>query len=377
LESDFIDNSLPFGQTQDRVHPIRRIQDVESSSLLTDPARAVTINTSIVAMATLLASQILKAIHMNMQRLGRRNLLQTCFAICVAISILFSSADGATAQGNSSSKKLVVVCSTTQVADFTRQIVGDRWEVVCVLGPAEDPHTYQETTEDSQSVKRADLCIENGWHLEGNNWMSNLANTAGKPIATCVEGIEPLKNIEADGESVEDPHAWFNTKNAMVYVTNIRNAVSKIDPEHAAEYKARADLYIIQLRALNHWIAEQVNAIPKARRILVTHHDAFGYFSDAYGFKALSPVGWTTGELAGVAIDQRQRIVEQIRDLGVKSIFVETSINRELLDGIAKETGISIGGLLYSDAMGEDGSAGETYIGMMRENVLTIVKHLK
>lgn len=298
-------------------------------------------------------------------------------AVCLTWTVSIFCLAPAIAQEHDSGKKLVVVCSTTQVADFARQIVGDRWEVVCVLGPAEDPHTYQETTEDSQSVKRADLCIENGWHLEGNNWMSNLANEAGKPIVTCVEGVEPLKNIEADGESIKDPHAWFNTKNAMIYVTNIRNAVSKIDPEHADEYKARADLYLIQLRALNHWIAEQVNAIPKARRILVTHHDAFGYFSQAYGFRAISPVGWTTGEMAGVAIDQRQKIVTQIRELGVKSIFVETSINRELLDGIAKETGISIGGNLYSDAMGEAGSAGETYIGMMRENVLTIVEHLK
>jgi manganese/iron transport system substrate-binding protein len=273
-------------------------------------------------------------------------------------------------------KKRVALCSTTQIADFTRQIVGDRWEVVCVLGPGEDPHTYEVGNDDLLSAKRADLCIENGWNLEGGGWMNTLAKNANKPLVTCVEGIKPLE-IDSHGTTVKDPHAWFNTNNAFVYLTNIRNGVCKIDPENAAEFEARAALYAIQLRALNHWIAEQVNAIPKARRILVTHHDAFGYFSEAYGFKAISPVGWTTGELAGVAIDQRQQIVNQIRDLGIKSIFVETSINRELLDGIAKETGISIGGQLYSDAMGEAGSAGETYIGMMRENVLTIVKHLK
>ena len=298
------------------------------------------------------------------------------FVVCVTLAVSVFSCSPVSAQGHDSGKKLVVVCSTTQVADFTRQIVGDRWEVICVLAPGEDPHTYEVGNDDLLSVKRADLCIENGWNLEGHAWMSNLAKTAGKPIVTCVEGVEPLK-IEADEESVKDPHAWFDTKNAMIYVTNIRNAVSRIDPENADEYKARGKLYMIQLRALNHWIAEQVNAIPKARRILVTHHDAFGYFSQAFGFQAISPVGWTTGELTGVAIDQRQNIVTKIRELGVKSIFVETSINRELLDGIAKETGISIGGQLYSDAMGGAGSAGETYIGMMRENVLTIVKHLK
>ena len=296
-------------------------------------------------------------------------------ALLLLFAWLVAGIDQATAQERSE-KKRVVLCSTTQIADFTRQIVGDRWEVICVLAPGEDPHTYEVGNDDLLAAKRADLCIENGWNLEGGGWMHTLAVNASKPIVTCVEGVKPLE-IDAHGETVNDPHAWFNTSNAFIYLANIRNAISRIDPENADEYKARAALYAIQLRALNHWIAEQVNAIPKARRILVTHHDAFGYFSEAYGFKAISPVGWTTGELAGVAIDQRQSIVKQIRELGVKSIFVETSVNRELLDGIAKETGISIGGLLYSDAMGAPGSAAETYIGMMRENVLMIVKHLK
>ena len=275
----------------------------------------------------------------------------------IAITMLFANVN--TLVGQEETKKLVAVCSTTQIADFTRQVVGDRWEVICVLAPGEDPHTYEVGNDDLASVKRADLCLENGWNLEGHAWMSNLAKTAGKPIVTCVENVDPLK-VDEEGKSVNDPHAWFNTTNASIYVTNIRNAVSKIDPKHADEYKSRAALYIIQLEGLNYWINETVNAIPKARRILVTHHDAFGYFSQAYGFKAISPVGWTTGELTGVSIEQRQGIVNQIREFGVKSIFIETSINRETLEGIAKETGISIGGELYSDAMGGKGSAGET-----------------
>jgi len=298
----------------------------------------------------------------------------------VLFAVLACSLNQASAQ-EKETKKLVAICSTTQTADFTRQIVGDRWEVICVLAPGEDPHTYELGPDDSVAVKRADLCIQNGWNLEGHGWMQKLAKDAGKPLVNCVENVKPLEikedTEEGEPKTVNDPHAWFDTKNAIIYVTNIRNYVSKIDPENADEYKARAALYIIQLRALNHWITEQVNAIPKARRILVTHHDAFGYFSQAYGFKAISPVGWTTSEVAGVSVDGRKQIVDQIRELGVKSIFVETSVNRKILDGIARDTGITIGGELYSDAMGAPGSAGETYIGMMRENVLTIVKHLK
>jgi manganese/iron transport system substrate-binding protein len=298
------------------------------------------------------------------------------FAGGLILAMLLPWCDSALAQDNSADRKRVVVCSTTQIADFTRQIVGDRWEVICVLAPGEDPHTYEVGNDDLLTVKRADLCVENGWNLEGHGWMKNLAETAGKPLVTCVDNVAPLL-IQGNEEKVNDPHAWFDTGNAAIYMTNILNAVSNLDPAHADEFAARAKLYQVQIRALDYWIKEQVNAIPKNRRILVTHHDAFGYFSQAYGFQAISPVGWTTGELAGVAIDQRQQIVQQIRDLGVKSIFVETSVNRELLDGIARETGISIGGELYSDAMGPAGSAGETYIGMMRENVLTIVRHLK
>ena len=313
--------------------------------------------------------------------LQRRNVCSGLLlaAVQIAVALVCSlRANIGTAQEANADRK-VVVCSTTQIADFTRQIVGDRWEVVCVLGPGEDPHTYEETTSDSLLVARADLCIRNGWNLEGNGWMSNLANEASKPLVTCVDNVQPLE-IKGHGEEdkvVKDPHAWFDIRNAAIYVTNIRNGIVKLDPDHAEEYQARSQLYLIQLRGLDGWIKKQVNVIPKARRILVTHHDAFGYFSKSFGFQAISPVGWTTGEISGVAIDQRQDIVKQIRDLGVKSIFVESSVNRELLDGIARETGIKIGGELYSDAMGAAGTAGETYIGMMRENVLTIVKYLK
>ncbi len=272
--------------------------------------------------------------------------------------------------------KKVLVCSTTQVADFARNLVGDRWEVVCVLGPAEDPHTYEVGADDGLAVSRADLCAENGWNLEGHDWMNKLAKTAGKPIVTCIDGVEPLKTA-GDGQHVYDPHAWFNPKNAIIYVNNICDAVCQIDPEHTAEYRAREELYIRQLNLLNGWVRKTVNQIPANQRLLVTHHDAFGYFCQAFNFKSVSPLGWTTAELTEVTADQRQSVVTQIREAGVKAIFVETSINRQLLEGISRDAGVRIGGELYSDAMGSAGSAGETYIGMIRENVLTIVQALK
>lgn len=298
-----------------------------------------------------------------------------CF---LATALLISCALAGPVQAQETKSKKILVCSTTQIADFARQVVGDRWEVECILSAAQDPHTHEVTSNDIALIKRADLCLQNGWNLEGHDWMGVQARNQGKPIVTCVTGVKPLMIQEDEGtQAVQDPHAWFDIENAIIYVTNIRNAVRDIDPEHADEYNTRAKLYFYQLRGLRQWVSQQVNLIPKQKRILITHHDAFGYFARANGFRAVSPLGWTTGEMSGISLGQRQQVVDQIRELGVKSIFVETSTETDTLRAIAKESGVKIGGSLYSDAMGPPGSAGETYIGMIRENVITIVNGLK
>lgn len=276
--------------------------------------------------------------------------------------------------------KFVAYCSTTQVADFVRQVVGDRWEVRCVLAPGQDPHLYRHKPNDIRAVREADLCFENGLHLEGADWMQQLAKSADKRVVTCTDGLTPLVIKEDDGErTVNDPHAWFTPMNATIYLRNILNAVSEFDPEHKDEYESRADLYRSQLRTLDTWIKKQFNVIPPSRRVLVTSHDAFNYFCEAYGFKSAAPVGWSTGQEIGsdVTIARRRAAIESIRESGVKAIFVETSVNKDLIFEIAKEAGVKVGRPLYSDSMGEAGSAGETYIGMMRENVLTIIEALR
>lgn len=275
-------------------------------------------------------------------------------------------------------EKKIVVCSTTQVADFARQVVGEHWEVKCILAPGQDPHLYPVTSKDARLIASADLCLENGWHLEGKDWMRTLASDAGKDIVTCTRGIKPYE-LEEKGNTFHDPHAWFTPKNATVYVRNILYAVSKKDPSHKKEYEARAELYLEQLRALHIWTVRQVSAIPANRRILVTSHDAFNYFCREYGFDAKAPAGWSTGaEIGGgITTDRKRETIESIRRFGVKAIFIETSVRPTLIEEIAKEAGVKVGGKLYSDSMGMKGTLGETYLGMMRENVLTIVQALK
>ncbi|MDJ0623530.1 MAG: zinc ABC transporter substrate-binding protein [Desulfocapsaceae bacterium] len=284
----------------------------------------------------------------------------------------------------SATEKPVVVASTTQIADFARQVAGDLMEVKSILAPGADPHTYQPTPDDVQIVLAADLCLENGLHLEGKSWMTTLAKDAGKPIITTTDGIQPL-SIDEGGESIADPHAWFSPRNVAVYVNNIVKGLIELDPDNRWQYEARAKLYLQQLRVLDSWVREQINLIPTQRRILVTTHDAFNYFCREYKFNAnnnflsIAPVGWSTGAEVGGGItpERRSMVVESIRNSGALAIFVETSINPKQIREIAKETGVAIGGELYSDSMGPEGSAGETYIGMMRENVLLIVNALR
>ncbi len=301
--------------------------------------------------------------------------------LCLLVSVCFLTPLTVSA---APADKPNVVASTTQIADFARQIAGDRMNVSSILAPGADPHTYQPTPDDVQMVLKADLCLENGLHLEGKDWMGALAKDAGKPLITTTKGVTPLQINEGDIK-VADPHAWFSPRNVAVYVNNIMRAFSQLDPEHKSEYEARTKLFLQQLRVLDAWIREQTSQIPPERRILVTTHDAFNYFCSEYRFNAnnnylsIAPVGWSTGsEVGGGMTPERHRlVVDSIRQTGAPAIFVETSINPKLIREIARDTGIRIGGTLYSDSMGEEGTAGETYIGMMRENVLLIVEALK
>ncbi|QEG21249.1 metal ABC transporter substrate-binding protein [Mariniblastus fucicola] len=304
----------------------------------------------------------------------RRHFSSLVFLIlCSAFCLLWS--DSAKAQGD----KKIILCSTTQIADFARQIVGDRCVVKCVLSAGEDPHTYEPGGNDLQDCAKADLCLQNGWNLEGNAWMQRIAVENNKKLITCIDGVKPRVlegHGEEEGMEIKDPHAWFKPSNALIYVNNIRDAVCELEPEYADEFRMRADMYRLQLLALDRWIKQSLSQVKQNRRVLISHHDAFGYFCDTYKFVAESPVGWTTGELTELSLSGRQELVKYIRERGVPTIFVETSTNNELLTGIAKDAGIQIGQPLYSDAMGPKGSAGETYLGMMRENVLRIIAGL-
>ena len=251
-------------------------------------------------------------------------------------------------------------------------------EVTCILGAGVNPHVYQPVPGDSRMVEAADLCLQNGLHLEGKSWMESLARDNGnQPLVNCTDGVHPL-DLEYEGKLIKDPHAWFDPENAAIYINNILKAVIRLDPEGEARYRGRAMLYLGQLRALHVWIEGQVAQLSRESRVLVTSHDAFNYYAARYGFTVKSPVGWSTGsEIGGGMTPQRRRdVVSSIREFGVPAVFFETSVNPKMIQEIAKEANVKVGGELYSDAMGGPGTAGESYIGMMRENTLVIIRAL-
>ncbi|MGD9808775.1 MAG: metal ABC transporter solute-binding protein, Zn/Mn family [Deferribacterales bacterium] len=271
-----------------------------------------------------------------------------------------------------------VVVSTTQIYDFASHVAGGDINVISILAPGQDPHTYQPVPKDIEAVRSADLVIENGLHLEGKNWMKTLAEDAGKPLITATDGIKPLI-MDKEGTKVNDPHAWFTPANAAVYTNNITRAMIQLDPENKDNYIARAKLFLAQLKALDGWIRSEVSVIPPENRVLVSNHDAFQYFAKEYGFVNTAPIGWSTGSEVGggVTPKRREMVVRSIQEMKVRSIFFETTINPKLIREIAKDAGVNIGGELYSDSMGDKDSPGETYIGMMRENIIKIVRGLR
>jgi len=278
--------------------------------------------------------------------------------------------------------KLPVVASFSIVGDFVREVGGDRVEVTTLVGPNGDAHVYQPSPADAKRLAGAKLVVVNGLGFEG--WLDRLVKASGTRAAVAVasQGVKPLERTDDDHDAkggkggkhdhghdhgAIDPHAWQNVANAKIYVANIRDSLSAADPDGREAYAARATAYLAKLDALDAEIRAAVARIPADRRRIVTSHDAFAYFGNAYGIAFLSPQGVSTE--AEVSARNVARIIRQIRADRIPAVFMENISDPRLTDRITKETGAKIGGRLYSDALSaQDGPAG-TYIDMMRSNI--------
>jgi zinc/manganese transport system substrate-binding protein len=274
---------------------------------------------------------------------------------------------------NSEAAPLKVVATTSIIGDWASIVGGNDIELKTLVGPDGDPHEYEPVPADSVALSSANLVFENGLGLE--NWLDKLYASAESQAQRIVvtNGIE-VRKVGDD----RDPHAWQDVKDAAVMVGNIRDALAKADPAHADGYRARAQAYIGQLNELDAWVIQQIYSIPPNRRKLVTTHDAFGYFGQRYGIDvSRSALESITTEASDPSARQIAEVIERIKESGVPVIFLENIQSRRLIDQIAADANVSVGPPLYSDALGQPGTDGDTYIKMIRYNVQTLVKALR
>jgi len=284
---------------------------------------------------------------------------------------------------NDAAGPYTIVCTVGMITDVVRHVAGDTAEVEGIIGEGVDPHLYKPTRSDVVKLNNADVVFYNGLHLEGK--MTDVlvrVAAAGKPVRAVTEAI--LENPEYlmekdDGSEYTDPHVWMDVSAWTKAVPVIVETLSTFDPEHAETYQANGTAYIEQLNALNAYALESIASITESQRVLVTAHDAFNYLGRATNMTVRGIQGVSTESEAGVR--DLEELVNYIVEQKIPAVFVETSVAdknvRALVEGAnARGHDVSIGGALFSDAMGEPGSYEGTYIGMIDHNVTTITRAL-
>jgi len=267
---------------------------------------------------------------------------------------------------------LKVVASFSILGDIVHQIAGDHAEVTVLVGPNGDAHTFDPSPADAAKLAGAALVVSNGLGLDG--WLDRLSASAGYagPRVVASQGTTPRTMVEGENpKPITDPHAWQDARNGLLYALNITAALVKADPANAADYERHMQAYGMTLAMLDKTIREKIAAIPKAKRRVITSHDAFGYFGAAYGVTFLAPEGLSTDQEAsagGVA-----RLIDQIRRENIRAIFIETMADPRLIQTIASETGVEMGGALYSDALSPPGGPAACYLCMFENNVPKLV----
>ena len=336
---------------------------------------------------------------------SRRNLLISATAL-----VGFSLA--APAPSWSADAPIPVVATFSILGDMVKRIGGDRVAVTTLVGADGDTHVYQPGPTDARAVSDAEILVFNGLEFEG--WLDRLveASDFGGVRVVATDGIEAIRledddhhdddHMDEDDHAAKDdhageddhgdehdhaakddhadeddhahghhhgafdPHAWHSLAHAVIYVDNITAALAKADPANASTYYGNRASYVAEIEALDAEIRKMVAGLPEDRRTVVTPHDAFGYFSEAYGLRFLAPQGLSTESEPSAA--DVAALIRQIREEGITAVFVEALIDPRLIEQIADETGASIGGTVYTDALsGPDGPA-STYLDMMRHN---------
>lgn len=281
--------------------------------------------------------------------------------------------------------RISVVATFSIIGDFVEKVGGDRVAVRTLVGPEADAHVYQPSPADAADVAKAKIVFQNGLGFEG--WMERLSQSANYKglVVIATKGVAPInsENTEVGAHLLEthaerepypnapDPHAWQDVNNARLYVANIRDGLCAADAAGCDHYTQNASDYAAALEKLDAEIMAKITAVPQSRRKVITSHDAFGYFAKAYGIQFLSPSGVSTESEASAK--DVATLIDKIRAERVTALFVENIADARLVEQIARETGVKVGGTLYSDALSKADGPAKSYIDMMRHNVGLIV----
>jgi manganese/zinc/iron transport system substrate-binding protein len=275
--------------------------------------------------------------------------------------------------------KLKVVTTTGMIEDAVKNIAGNRVDVLSLMGPGVDPHLYKATQGDLQKLTDADVVFYNGLHLEGKmgEVLEKLARTK---TVVAVGGEVSEERLRTITEGVHDPHIWFNVDLWKLAVVVATKTLVEKDSTNASEYETNSQKYLAMLDSLHTGILLKMKEIPESQRVLITAHDAFGYFGDAYGVEVRGLQGIST--VSEFGLKDVTELVNFIIERKIKAIFVETSVSEKSINAVVegcreKNWEVKIGGSLYSDAMGQSGTPEGTYVGMVSKNVQTIVEALR
>ena len=299
----------------------------------------------------------------------------------LALLVPFLLACQSAEEGNSPAGKPSIVATTGMIADSARRIAGDLATVEALMGSGVDPHLYKASESDVRRLSQADLILYNGLHLEGKmgDVLSKMsASRKVVAVASAIPEAELRSPPEFQGQ--HDPHIWFDVGLWARTLAPITEALAEIDPQHAATYRANAARYGEELTALDAWVEGEIRSIPEGQRVLVTAHDAFGYFGRRYGMEVVGLQGISTLSEAGLS--DVDRVVSLVSSRAIKAIFVESSVPKRSIEAVqaacrARGHEVAIGGQLFSDAMGAPATPEGTYPGMVRANVATITKALR
>ena len=286
----------------------------------------------------------------------RRSLLLVL--LCAALA-------GCGADRSGAGEGLQVVATTPHVADFARQVAGDRARVEALVPQNADPHDFEPRPSDARAVAEAGVVLRSGGDLDA--WLGDVVGSAGGDAAT----VTLLDAVRRRGE---DPHWWQDPRNVVLAVERIRAALTDADPAGRAVYAANARRYTARVRALDAAIARCFAAIPAQRRRLVTNHDAFRAFAERYDVEVLGAISPALSTSAQPSAGDVQRLVERIRAAGVRVVFPEQALGRRPEEAVAQEAGARVGPPLYADTLGRPGTPGATYLGALRHDAAAIAE---